>query len=216
MSHRRGGGHGADRHGWAHDEEYSLWHTTHHHVLGLDDWRTDDDHSLDSTAPAPSAHSRGVDAASAESQDADDAGIAEQAQQEAWQHAHSAQHSCGSEQILRLRARLLTRSVDMATALEVGHAMHRRLDGQGAVSASAFDQHLQQVIQSIIEEPAKHAHTMTSPTHVRQAIRQCRSSYPGVLSITYHLSPVMYHLACITCHVSRRSSCADRTIWPCI
>ena len=117
-----------DRH-WEHDAEYSMWHSTHQHVIGMDNSH------LSSTAPgaeplwsdadAPAARGHASLSAESEAESGGD-GL-----ENLGRHLDVALPGLGAGgggcQVLRLRAKLLARNVDVATALSVGEALHSRL-----------------------------------------------------------------------------------------
>jgi len=95
-------------------------------------------------------------------------------------HSGDGRHlSCGDQQILSVRARLVSRAVDVATALHVTRALTRRLDGLGALSLATFHAHLEDIIKPILDLSAHQPHGVTTAVLVQEAIEECRRAYPG-------------------------------------
>ena len=92
---------------------------------------------------------------------------------------------CGSEQLMRLGARLMARQVDVASTLRLRESLQRNLQGLGggAVNRTTWQRELERLLQNLLESASRsQQHALTSPAQVVAAIRRCRARFPGTTS----------------------------------
>lgn len=194
--YRRQGG--TDTGSWAHDGEYSYWHTTHQDLLRL----SPTPQSLFSPHVNEKDHRGSMPDADA-MPDADwGAGVGDGEESEpevvGAQGGEGAQSGCAA--LLRLRAKLIAHNCDVAAALAVADAMQSRLQGFGSIKPSDFKQHLTQVIETMMQSRLIPGHKATSAAQVLDAIRLCLALYPGAhlssLSYLFARRPLLYCQKC--------------------
>jgi hypothetical protein len=189
--------------GWAHDAEYSFWHATHKRdVLGYA--ATSAKSNCDAAMRSHADVGQDVQYQDSVGSQEDEytASHVEQDEQEDL-NTPSLPHT----NLLSLGAKLIARNCDVATALAVRHAMHHRLQAHPNLTPSSFQQELSAVVSNILDS---HSAADTAQAGIggerggqagmggerlRQAIRQCRSNYPGptcALSACICVSPCLY------------------------